>query len=510
MSLLDKERHRKGFGKLKRRGIKANMKNEDKAKKQEYPTAFKLLILVVICAFVFETVIMFLLFYFVPDVSIQMEAFYDALLFIIMLFPVLYFFLYRPLVLHITERKRVEEELRENEKRFRSVAHSATDAIISADSCGRITFWNKAAETIFDYTASESIGKPVSIIIPERFREKHRKGLSRVVSTGKTKIIGKTIEVTGLRKNGSEVPVELSLARWSIKERIFFTGIIRDITERKRAEAELQMANKRMKSNLEVAAMVQKSLLPRESLEIQGVSFACSFKPCEELGGDILNVFQLDEKHVGLYILDVSGHGIPAALLSVTLSHIISPSPDQSSLLKQQIGSSPEYRLVQPAEVAKQLNRQFLMDPEKPQYFTLVFGILNLETHEFRYVSAGHPGLIYISRYSEAAILDNPNTGFPIGCVKEANYKEYSFSMKPGDRLYLYSDGITDAMNSNDEQFGERQLINALDQSRNILLKDSISSLLMSVEEWCGDARLEDDISVLAIEIAEKASSNIL
>jgi sigma-B regulation protein RsbU (phosphoserine phosphatase) len=82
--------------------------------------------------------------------------------------------------------------------------------------------------------------------------------------------------------------------------------------------------------------------------------------------------------------------------------------------------------------------------------------------------------------------------------------------MKPGDRLYLYSDGITDAMNLNDEQFGEKQLVNTLEQNRNIPLKDSLSSLVTRVEEWCGDARLEDDISILAIEIPEKVTGHIV
>jgi PAS domain S-box-containing protein len=483
------------------------MKDEDKVKKQKYPTAFQLFILVIFFSFTFEAVIMFLLFSFESDLSIQAVTFYDASLLTVMLFPALYFFLYRPVVLHITERKWAEEKLRENEERFRLVAHSATDAIISVDNCGRITFWNNAAETIFSYTADEIIDKPITTIIPERFREKHKNGINRVISTGKSKIIGKTIEVAGLRKDGSEFPVELSLSKWETREGIFFTGILRDITERKRVEAEVKIANERMRADLEAAAKIQKSLLPREYLEIQGVRFACAFKPCDELGGDIFNVFRLDEKHIGLYILDVSGHGVTAALLSVTLNSVIYSLPRQSSLLKQQIVGSPEYRIVPPAEVAQQLNRQFLMNSEKPQYFTLVYGILNLETYEFRYVSAGHPSLIYLSHDSDAVILGK--SGFPIGCFKEANYEESSVYLKPRDRLYLYSDGVTDAMNSNEEQFDKRRLINVLDQSRDILLKDSILSMLSSVDEWRGDAKLMDDVSILAVEIGEKINNHI-
>jgi PAS domain S-box-containing protein len=401
----------------------------------------------------------------------------------------------------ITKRRLAEQELQESERRFHAVADSAHDAIVTIDSNGRITFWNKAAETVLGYTADEIVGEPVSMIMPARFREEHRNGLNRAISTGELRIVGNTVEVTGLRKDGCECPLELSLAKWEATGKIFFTGILRDIAERKRAAAELQTASRRMRNDLEAAARIQKSLLPRECFEIHGVKFASAFQPCDELGGDILNVFQLDETHVGLYILDVSGHGVQAALLSVALSHLMSPRPGQSSLLIRRSTSAPGHRIVPPAKVAEHLNRQFLMDPEEPQYFTLVYGILNVETHDFRYVSAGHPGLIHLSQDSGAAVLEN--RGCPIGCFKDANHEECTVSLEPGDRLYLYSDGITEAVNSKEEEFDTQRLVSALEQSRDLALEDSIKSLMGSVREWCGDARPGDDISILAVELAE-------
>ena len=107
-----------------------------------------------------------------------------------------------------------------------------------------------------------------------------------------------------------------------------------------------------MRSDLEAAAEIQKALLPPVDDEIGNVRFASAFRPCDELGGDIFNIFRLDEKHVGAYILDVSGHGVSASLLSVALSRIMTPLPDQSSLLKQRIGRTSKFRIVRPAEVA--------------------------------------------------------------------------------------------------------------------------------------------------------------
>ncbi|MEE8359189.1 MAG: PAS domain S-box protein, partial [Candidatus Hydrothermarchaeales archaeon] len=140
----------------------------------------------------------------------------------------------------ITERKHMEEALLESEEHFRSVVQTASDGIISLDNHGDIVSWNPAADTIFGYLSDEAVGKPLTFFMPERFRKAHQNGIKRLVSTRKAKIVGKTVEMTGLRKNGREFPLELSLATWKTKSRTFFTGIVRDITERKRAEEEMK------------------------------------------------------------------------------------------------------------------------------------------------------------------------------------------------------------------------------------------------------------------------------
>jgi len=404
--------------------------------------------------------------------------------------------------LDITDRKRIKARLLESEEQYRTVVQSAHDAIISIDSTGKVISWNHAAEKIFKYSAHEITGKPVGIIMPERFRERHNEGLRRIIKTGKSKIIGEKIEVSGLRKDGSEVPLELTIARWEMKGELHFTGILRDITERKRAEEELRKVNERMRDDLRAAAEVQKSLLPGEHLDIGDVRFASTFKPCEELGGDIFNVIQLDDRLVGLYILDVSCHGVQAALLSVTLSRLLSVMTERSTLSTRDDGGNHCYYHVQPVDVATQLNRQFPMDHEKLQYFSLVYGVLDLQSHAFRYISAGHPGLIHLPRDSAAVVLDRP--GFPIGWVKEPHYEEHVVVINPGDRLYLYSDGVIEAMNADEEEFGGERLVSALEQGRGMPIGESISSLIHAVGEWRRDTSFEDDVSVLAIEAVDQ------
>lgn len=136
----------------------------------------------------------------------------------------------------LNEREQTEKILHESEERFRAVADTAKDSIISANSRGEIIYFNKGAEKTFGYTASEILNKPITILMPNRFHGAHQHGFSRFLANRKPKVIGKTVELTGIRKNGIEFPIELSIANWSVKNDTYFTAIIRDITERKELE----------------------------------------------------------------------------------------------------------------------------------------------------------------------------------------------------------------------------------------------------------------------------------
>jgi len=141
---------------------------------------------------------------------------------------------------HVIKRKLSEEALLESEERFRSVAQAANDAIISANTHGNIVSWNRGAQVMFGYSEEEILGKTLTLLMPERFRNAHEEGIKRASKTNERRIIGKTVELFGLRKDGSEFPLELSVSLWETREGKFFSGIIRDITGRKQAEERLQ------------------------------------------------------------------------------------------------------------------------------------------------------------------------------------------------------------------------------------------------------------------------------
>ncbi|WHZ23405.1 MAG: hypothetical protein OJF47_002517 [Nitrospira sp.] len=129
-----------------------------------------------------------------------------------------------------------EHALSESEARFRSLVEAATDSIVLADHKGKILSWNRAASRLFGYTDEEVRGRPLTMLMPLRHRAAHEHGLARVKATGQSRLIGRLVELEGLRKDGSEFPLELSLAMWKADNAVFYSGIIRDITQRRRAE----------------------------------------------------------------------------------------------------------------------------------------------------------------------------------------------------------------------------------------------------------------------------------
>jgi phosphoserine phosphatase RsbU/P len=269
--------------------------------------------------------------------------------------------------------------------------------------------------------------------------------------------------------------------------------------ELEQSNARLAKANSRMSRDLKAAARIQETFLPREAPRVPGADFAWIYRPCDELAGDALNIIPLGAGKVGIYILDVSGHGVASALLSVTLSRLLSPPSEPSSILIRDGNVRDPLDITPPALVAATLNRLFPFDTATEQFATILYGILTVATGEFRYVSAGHPGPVHLPAGAQPVILESQ--GFPIG-LADAAYEELSVHLAPGDRLYLYSDGVPEAMDRSGKQFGDARLLGALSQGRSEPLAASIDTLLGVIARWHGAERPQDDISILALEVS--------
>jgi PAS domain S-box-containing protein len=317
-----------------------------------------------------------------------------------------------------------------------------------------------------------------------------------------------TVQLLNYRKDGTSFWNRLSITpvRDPSGNVTHFIGVQSDVTEQKLAEQALQTANRkleaagdRMKRDLDAAAAVQRALLPATLPRIPGIDLAWAFRPCQELAGDTLNVFLLDDRRIALYILDVSGHGVASALLSVTLSHLLSPVPEQSVLYQPVGDSTGSYRLAPPGQAVARLNKQFRFEPRTAQYFTIFYGVLEIETRELRYVSAGNVYSVYMPADAPPRILEAG--GPPVGLFPGSSYEDQVLQMGPGDRLYVSTDGVIDAENADEREFGVGRLIEALERDRRFSLSDCLTSAIGCAQRWCAPSTFADDVSMLALEV---------
>jgi sigma-B regulation protein RsbU (phosphoserine phosphatase) len=262
---------------------------------------------------------------------------------------------------------------------------------------------------------------------------------------------------------------------------------------------ELETANARMSRDLNAAARVQQSLLPSSTPDVERIRLSWKYLPCDELAGDFLNFFPLDETHLAAFVVDVSGHGVASSLLAVTVARLLTPQVSSSSVLMQPGEDGDEARITPPSKVAAELNRRFPMEEQNDLYFTMVYGVLNLDTLEFRYAQAGHPPLVHVPR--DGIPKQSESCSMAIGWVDDIEYDEQSVQLKPGDRVFLYSDGVPEAMNAELNQFGDKQMLEMIELGNSQSLDQSVSLLLQAVERWCVANGPKDDVSILALEI---------
>ncbi len=261
----------------------------------------------------------------------------------------------------------------------------------------------------------------------------------------------------------------------------------------------LSKANGRMKRDLNAAAEMQRGLLPKELPEDLGARFAWYFEPCDELGGDILNVLPLDEHNVAIYLLDVTGHGVPAALLSVTLSQVLTTRDARSSVLVTANGEDDTLVVTPPREVAALLNRKFPMEAQGNHFTTMAYAVLDTRSRILRYTNAGLPHPILVRQGASPELLNV--SSLPIGVFENSEFDETSVQLEPGDRLYFFSDGVTEAANERDEMLDTEGLIALIESTRTSSLSEGLATCVEELKRWCDPVPFSDDVSLLAVEL---------
>ncbi|MEM7468675.1 MAG: SpoIIE family protein phosphatase [Pseudomonadota bacterium] len=261
---------------------------------------------------------------------------------------------------------------------------------------------------------------------------------------------------------------------------------------------ELSKAYSTIESGLKAAADTQQRLLPENDLIINGYHFNWNYIPSEFISGDTLNCFPLGKNEIGFYNIDVAGHGISAALLSVTIHQFITSKLLEAQLPQISNGQPTEVSLNEPAKFVRLLNDTFTELSSDSEYFTVLYGTANVDTATLKLCQAGHPNPMLANPSGDITIIGEG--GFPVGLMPDIDYEEFTVPFEKGARLYVYSDGVIEACNAQGEMFGEDRLINAIDGSARRDEVRDMAAIQADLHKWCGSEQFDDDVSMFTLE----------
>ncbi|MBN1465543.1 SpoIIE family protein phosphatase [candidate division KSB1 bacterium] len=251
--------------------------------------------------------------------------------------------------------------------------------------------------------------------------------------------------------------------------------LLQDLTEQER-----------IKKELEIARSVQKSLLPARQPNIPGIDIVGLCIPAAEVGGDYYDYFYIDDHRIGIAIADVSGKGASAAFYMAEIKGMMTSLAD--------LVSSPK-------KLVAQLNKYLNKNIDKRVFTTMIYGVLDIRKHQFSYVRAGHNAVIArrIRNNNDIDVFIPPGMG--LGLVDDATFyestEEHHIQFEAGDVLFLYTDGISEAMNRNREEFGEERLYNIIAGNHVVNAHDMQRRVMQQINEFVQDAKQHDDITMI-------------
>ena len=259
---------------------------------------------------------------------------------------------------------------------------------------------------------------------------------------------------------------------------------------------ELIEKDQRIDIDLKAAAEIQKSLLPQKTFFEENLEIAWKFEPCEHMGGDIFNIFKIDAEHLGIYMLDVSGHGVPAAMVTVSVSQFL----QQNSAQLLQNSS-----IMAPAEVLNALDKEFPFERFN-NFFTITYFIINVKNGDTIYSNAGHPFPILLHKSETIELLKKGGPTVGIGAFDDLDdgkikFEEGQLKLKPGDKLFIYTDGIVEYQNDKEEFYGDDRFYNSLKTQKAASVTNMIDQCINSLMEFGNNTNPQDDITLLGLEL---------
>ena len=266
----------------------------------------------------------------------------------------------------------------------------------------------------------------------------------------------------------------------------------------------LNDALSRIDADIRAAAEFQKGMLPNGSLDSTRSRFCWLYLPSARVSGDGLNYFRLDEHHVGFYNVDVAGHGVASAMVGMLMTQSLDPR--SSGCVLRRTGADGHVLITPPSEAVAVLNRQMTSLQQGSNYLTCSYGLLDERSGEVVLVRAGHTMPVVVRADGTTEVLDDDGD-MPVGLFDSADYHDIHLRLAPGDRLCLYSDGVTESESAHELEYGVARLAQFLGAAISWPLAEVTRRFKGELRHWSGNSSdvFKDDVSMLVIEYVNGA-----
>ncbi|MGO8878467.1 MAG: SpoIIE family protein phosphatase [Desulfomonilaceae bacterium] len=275
--------------------------------------------------------------------------------------------------------------------------------------------------------------------------------------------------------------------------------IVDDMSEMERQRLWLVEKQKRLDEDLKSAAEIQKSLLPASFPKVDNCRFASKFIPSERVGGDIFNVFELDEQRIVIYVLDVSGHGVPAAMVTVSVSQMLCPTTGYFCSHRESRSSVCETELSSPQKVLEALDMNYPLE-RFDKFFTMSYVVLNHRESTLVSCNAGHPAPILLRSDGRIEPLEQGGTIVGMGGV--IPFEEEVKKLGNGDKIIFYTDGLTEYANADGEAYGLERLNKILNNLTTFSAQETLDTVVSSVMEFGDSVSPSDDITLVVVDFS--------